>query len=91
MRRFPLSICFDNYDGGNGAAQTHFYNTLLQWSKPVHFIWGCADDVFNEDWGRQWADQMNASFDPIEKAGHFLQNTHGGELADLLLKRIEEE
>ena len=91
MRRFPLSICFDNYDGGNGAAQTHFYNTLLQWNKPVHFIWGCADDVFNEDWGRKWASQMNASFDPIEKAGHFLQNTHGGELAGLLLKRIEEE
>ena len=91
MRRFPLSICFDNYDGGNGAAQTHFYNTLLLWFKPVHFIWGCLDDVFNEDWGRQWASQMNATFDPIEKAGHFLQNTHGGELANLLLKRIEEE
>ena len=91
MRRFPLSICFDNYDDGNGAAQTHFYNTLLQWAKPVHFIWGCADDVFNEEWGRKWAGQMNASFDPIEKAGHFLQNTHGGELAELLLNRIEEE
>ena len=91
MRRFPLSICFDNYDGGNGAAQNHFYNTLLQWPKPVHFIWGCADDVFNEAWGREWAGQMNASFDPIEKAGHFLQNTHGGEIAELLLNRIEEE
>jgi pimeloyl-ACP methyl ester carboxylesterase len=34
---------------------------------------------------------MNASFDPIEKAGHFLQNTHGDELAELLLKHIEEE
>ena len=34
---------------------------------------------------------MNASFDPIEKAGHFLQNTHGPEIADLLLTRIKEE
>jgi len=91
MRRFPLSICFDNYDDGNGAAQTHFYKTLLGWSKPVHFIWGCTDDVFNEGWGRKWANQMNASFDPIEKAGHFLQNTHGSELAALLMKRIKEE
>ena len=91
MRRFPLSICFDNYDGGNGAAQTHFYDALLRWTKPVHFIWGCADDVFNEEWGRTWATQMGATFDAIETAGHFLQNTHGSEIASLLLKRIEEE
>jgi haloalkane dehalogenase len=91
MRRFPLSICFDNYDGGNGAAQTHFYKTLLNWKKPVHFIWGCSDDVFTEAWGRQWAAQMNASFDPIPDAHHFLQNTHGAEVADFLLKRISEE
>lgn len=91
MRKFPLSICFDHYDDGNGAAQTHFYTTLLKWTKPVHFIWGCADDVFNAEWGRKWAGQMSASFDPLEKAGHFLQNTHGGELAELLLNRIKEE
>lgn len=91
MRRFPLSICFDNYDGGNGAAQTHFYKTLLQWKKPVHFIWGCADDVFTEAWGRKWAEQMNATFDPITPAGHFVQNTHGSEISNILLKRIAEE
>jgi haloalkane dehalogenase len=91
MRRFPLSICFDNYDGGNGAAQTHFYKTLLNWNKPVHFIWGCADDVFTEAWGRQWAQLMGATFTPIEMAGHFLQNTHGDELAGHLLQRITEE
>jgi len=91
MRRFPLSIPFDNFDGGNGAAQTHFYRTLLNWDRPVHFIWGCADDVFTESWGRQWAGQMNATFSPIESASHFLQNTHGTELADLLLARISEE
>lgn len=91
LRRFPLSICFDNYDGGNGAAQTHCYETLLKWDKPVHFIWGCADDIFTEAWGRQWASQMNATFSPITDAAHFLQNTHGKELAALLLQRIEEE
>ena len=91
LRRFPLSICFDNYDGGNGAAQTHFYRTLLDWNKPCHFIWGINDDVFTEAWGREWAGQMNATFDPIEGAGHFLQNTHGNQLADILLKRISEE
>ncbi len=90
-RRFPLSLPFDNYDDGNAAAQSLHYKTLLEWSAPVHFIWGCSDDVFNEEWGRLWASQMNASFDPIPEAGHFLQNTHGPEIVELLLKRISEE
>lgn len=92
LRRFPLSIPLDSYDNGNGAAQTHHYNTLLAWRKPVHFIWGCADDVFTEDWGRKWAGQFaSATFDPIPEAGHFLQNTHGAEVARLLLLRIAQE
>lgn len=91
FRRFPLSIPFDDYLGGNGPAQTYHYQTLLKWDKPVHFIWGCSDDVFTEEWGRKWAGQMNASFDAIPAAGHFLQNTHGPEVVDFLLKRIESE
>jgi haloalkane dehalogenase len=87
LRRFPLSIPLDSYDNGNGAAQTHHYRTLLNWNKPVHFIWGCSDDVFTESWGRAWAAQMNASFDPIADAGHFLQNTHGAEVARHILNR----
>ena len=90
-RRFPLSIPMDSYDNGNGAAQTLHYRLLLDWQKPVHFIWGCADDVFTEDWGVEWARRMNASFDGIPDAGHFLQNTHGSEVADILLRRISEE
>ena len=53
----------------------------------MNFIWGCTDDVFTEAWGRTWAERMNATFDPIEAAGHFLQNTHGGEVARLILER----
>jgi haloalkane dehalogenase len=88
FRRFPLSIPLDSYDNGNAAAQTHHYRTLLNWDKPVHFVWGCADDVFTEAWGRQWAQQMGGSFDGIAEAGHFLQNTHGQEVAELILKRL---
>jgi haloalkane dehalogenase len=87
FRRFPLSIPLDSYDNGNGAAQTLHYRLLLEWQKPVNFIWGCADDVFTEDWGRTWAGRMQATFDPIEEAGHFLQNTHGSEVARLILER----
>lgn len=91
VRRFPLSLCFDDHEAGNGTVQTHCYKTLQSWDKPAHFIWGCADDVFTEAWGRQWATQMNASFNPIDDAGHFLQNTHGEEVANIILKRIEAE
>lgn len=91
LRRFPLSIPLDSYANGNAAAQTHHYTTLLGWQKPVHFIWGCSDDVFTEAWGRTWAERMQASFDPIPEAGHFLQNTHGAEVASFLLDRIAQE
>jgi haloalkane dehalogenase len=87
-RRFPLSIPLDSYHNGNAAAQEMHYNTLLNWQKPVHLIWGCSDDVFTEAWGREWADRMNASFDAIPEAGHFLQNTHGKQVADFILGHI---
>jgi len=88
MRRFPLSIPLDSYDNGNAAAQTSHYRTLLNAGIPSVFIWGCADNVFTEAWGRKWAEQMGASFDGINDAGHFLQNTHGTQVADLILNRI---
>ena len=84
-RRFPLSIPLDSYHNGNAAAQELHYKTLLNWDKGAHFIWGCTDDVFVEAWGRNWADQMNARFDALEGAGHFLQNTHGKEIVDLII------
>jgi haloalkane dehalogenase len=91
LRRFPRSIPLDSYDNGNAAAQTHHHRTLLGWSKPVHFVWGTADDIFTEAWGRTWAGQMGATFDPITGAHHFLQNTHGPEIVDAILRRIAEE
>ena len=87
-RRFPLSIPVGAYDNGNGAAQTYHYRTLLHWQKPVNFVWGCEDEVFNEAWGRKWADQMGGTFDGIPDAGHFLQNTHGKQVAEVILQRI---
>jgi haloalkane dehalogenase len=91
LRRFPLSIPLHDAESGNGAAQTHHHRLLLQWSRPAHFIWGCGDDVFDEAWGRAWAQQMGASFDPISGARHFLQITHGAKVAALLLGRIRGE
>jgi haloalkane dehalogenase len=91
-RRFPLSICFDNPEGGNAKAQESHFETLKGWRKPVHFVWGGLDGVFNESWGREWASIFSgATFDLLPDANHFLQDTHGAQIIDIALKRISEE
>lgn len=89
-RRFPLSLPFDNPEGGAAEAQTRHYETLLAWTKPIHFIWGGADDVFTTDRGRAWAARYpHATFDLIADAAHFLQDTHGRRIAELFLARAD--
>lgn len=90
-RRFPKSIPIYDETVGNAAVQAEDFETLKQWRKPVHFIWGTKDDVFPTEWGREWASTFRgASFDTVE-AGHFLQESHGDEVAEILLARIAEE
>jgi len=90
-RRFPLSLPFDNPEGGNAEMQAKNFETLKGWTKPVHFIFGVKDEVFTEDWGRKWAAMYpQATFDGVD-AGHFLQESHGPEIVDILLHRIGEE
>ncbi len=90
-RRFPHSIPIGGANPDNAAAHAEVYQRLLDWPKPVHFVWGGRDNVFDEAWGRTWAGAMRASFDLIPDAHHFLQNTHGPEIADIILRRIAEE
>jgi len=88
VRRFPLSLPFDNPVGGAAIDQARCFEALRSWSKPVHFIWGGTDAVFTEAWGRQWAATFPAaSFDLLPEAGHFLQETHGDEIAEIFLER----
>jgi haloalkane dehalogenase len=90
-RMFPLSIPVTDAHRESAAMQTALYDALLRWPKPVHFVWGGSDDVFTEDWGRTWADRMSATFDVIPDAHHFLQNTHGPRIVEIILERIAEE
>ncbi len=87
-RWFPLSIPHNDYDSGNGAAQTSHFHALLHWDKPVRFIWGGSDSIFTSAWGQSWAQQMQASFDEIPDAGHFLQDTHGAQIAEMVLDGV---
>jgi haloalkane dehalogenase len=90
-RRFPLSIPIEDESVGNAAVQAHDFEALKRWDKPAHFIFGTKDLVFTEEWGRQWSAMLpHSTFDTVE-AGHFLQETHGAEVAALLLARIDAE
>jgi haloalkane dehalogenase len=91
LRMFPLSIPVTDAHSEGAAMQTAHYEALLASPKPVHFVWGGSDDVFTDTWGRTWAGRMGATFDVIPDAHHFLQNTHGPQIADIVLRRISEE
>jgi haloalkane dehalogenase len=90
-RQFPLSIPIDGQHPEEARRQQAAWEALSRWAKPVHFIWGSADQVFTEAWGRVWSAEMpHSTFDSLN-AGHFLQETHGAEVAELLLARIAQE
>jgi pimeloyl-ACP methyl ester carboxylesterase len=56
---------------------------------PVHFIWGDADNVFTLDWGKKWHSLIpHSTFDVMEGAAHFLQDSHGASIVETLLERI---
>lgn len=90
-RRFPASIPIDGSNRANAAAQQYVRNQLRTSGLTFHFIWGATDDIFPVASGREWATELGATFAEIAAAGHFLQNTHGPEIADLIIARIAEE
>ncbi len=85
-RRFPLSIPIDRPDDPVAIDGARHFEILKAWTKPVHFIWGGTDVIFTAEWGRQWAALYpQARFDLLPDAGHFPQETHGAEIARLVL------
>ena len=87
-RQFPLSIPVRDHARGNGDAQAAHFAAVNATRLPVHFVWGCADDVFPEEWGRSWHARIpHATWDAFEDAGHFLQDTHGDRIAAAVLSR----
>ena len=92
FRRFPLSIPLSDefYHNGNAVAQSFHYKDLMDCTQPpgksCNFIWGGSDMAFPEQQGREWAAKMSAPFHVIPDAGHFLQNSHGQTVAEVILE-----
>ena len=76
-------------EAANRQAAT--FDVLASWNKPAHVIFGDQDSIFTVDWGRKFAAHIpGATFDTVEGAGHFVQET-GAPLAELILRWISEE
>ena len=89
--RWPWMLPFEQPEAGNARRQAAAFDALASWNKPAHVIFGDQDQVFTVDWGRKFAAHIpGATFDTVEGAGHFVQET-GAPLAELMLRRISEE
>ena len=91
-RRFPLSIPFHDPISGNAVEQEKHFAFVNATKLPVHFIWGDSDNVFTVGWGKKWHSLIpHSTFDVMEGAAHFLQDSHGELIVKTLLERIAAE
>jgi len=89
--RWPWMLPFAQPEEGAAQRQERAFNALANWNEPVHFFFGDQDQVFTVDWGRKFSAHVPGStFDVIEGASHFVQET-GEPLAKLIMQRIAEE
>lgn len=87
-RQFPLSIPVNDHARGDGDAQAEHFAVVNMTPLPVHFVWGLADQNFIGEWGRAWQARIaHATWDEFDDAAHFLQDTHGDRIADVVLRR----
>ena len=88
-RQFPLSIPLHDRARGNSDQQAAHFTEINSTLLPVHFVWGLADEVFPGTWGHRWHNLIpHSTWDAIDDAGHFLQDTHGDRIAQQVLNRI---
>jgi haloalkane dehalogenase len=88
-RRFPWCLPFAEPDAGGAAWQQRCFDQLLSWDRPIHFVWGDADDVFTWAWAERWSSMLpGATLDRIPGAGHFLQDEAPDECVDAVLGQL---
>lgn len=84
-RRFPLSIPANGLNADNAASQQELFHKVNTTPLPVNFVWGVADNVFTREWGLRWHSLIPHSTWHEFDAGHFLQDTHGAAIAELVI------
>lgn len=88
-RRFPWCIPFAEPEAGAAERQAQAFDALKNWSKPVNVIFGADAPIFTPAWGEKWASMIpGATFDTVDRAGHFCQEDAGEDIVARLFKRI---
>ena len=87
-RRFPMSIPAHDPLAGNASVQEQNFAIVNATRLPVHFAWGVNDNVFTREWGLKWHGLIPHSTWFEVPAAHFLQDTHGTEIADYVLQHM---
>jgi haloalkane dehalogenase len=88
-RRFPWCIPFAEPEAGAAERQAQAFDALKNWAKPVNVIFGADDPIFTPAWGEKWAGMIpGATFDTVDRAGHFCQEDAGEDIVARLFKRI---
>lgn len=87
-RRFPLSIPLHDPRSGNASVQEQNFAVVNSARIPVHFVWGANDSVFTREWGLTWHGLIPHSTWFEVSGSHFLQDTHGAEIADHVIQQI---
>lgn len=84
-RRFPLCIPVRDPLSGNATEQESHFQSVIGTTLPTHFVWGVNDTVFTKEWGQKWHGMIHGSTWHEIPAGHFLQDTHGSQIATHIL------
>jgi haloalkane dehalogenase len=87
-RRFPLSIPVHDPVSGNAEFQEECFAFVNATKLPVHFVWGVNDNVFTHAWGVKWHSLIPHSTWLALDAAHFLQDTHGAQIAANVLGHV---
>ncbi len=83
-------MCIPAHDplAGNAVQQRIHLEIVNATLIPVHFVWGIKDNVFTREWGLKWHNLIPHSTWYEVDAGHFLQDTHGAEIARHVLGHL---
>lgn len=87
-RRFPLSIPANGTNPDNAEKHSQVFAAVNKTNLPVHFVWGITDNVFTTEWGLKWHSLIPHSTWYEVDGGHFLQDTHGTEIAEHIIQQM---
>jgi len=88
---FPLLVPLSKSDPG-AEAMAATRSGIAKWTKPALVMFSDSDPVFSSASGRKLADLIPGcrGFEVVQNAGHFLQEESGEEIAERIVRFLDE-